>query len=149
VSPWYWVLVSVGVALAVYAAFVLTLIIVGRKGAARAVARFVPDCIVLFRRLLADPRVPRRKKMVLAALIPYLVLPFDLVPDFIPIAGYLDDAVIVALVLRHVLRGSDRELIESHWPGPPESLRLIIRLGGYNPDPTTPEREPRPPVVVR
>jgi uncharacterized membrane protein YkvA (DUF1232 family) len=137
VSFWYWLLVSVGVALAIYAAFVLTLVIVGRKGAARAVARFVPDCIVLFRRLLADPRVPRRKKMVLAALIPYLVLPFDLVPDFIPIAGYLDDAVIVALVLRHVLRGSDRELIEAHWPGPQESLSLILRLGGYNPDITS------------
>lgn len=86
-SPGYWVLLSVGGALAAYAAFVLTLVIVGRKGFARAVARFVPDCIVLFRRLLADPRVPRREKMVLAALIPYLVLPFDLVPDFIPIAG--------------------------------------------------------------
>jgi uncharacterized membrane protein YkvA (DUF1232 family) len=70
----------------------------------------------------------------LAALIPYLVLPFDLVPDFIPIAGYLDDAVIVALVLRHVLRGSDRELIESHWPGPPESLSLILRFAGYKPN---------------
>jgi uncharacterized membrane protein YkvA (DUF1232 family) len=134
VSPWYWLLVSVGVALAAYAAFVLTLIIVGRKGAARAVARFVPDCIVLLRRLLADPRVPRRKKLILAALIPYLVLPFDLVPDFIPIAGYLVDAVLVALVLRHVLRGSDQGLIEAHWPGPQESLRVILRLGGYNPD---------------
>ena len=133
-SFWYWLLVSVGVALAVYAAFVLALIIVGRKRAARAVARFVPDCIVLFRRLLADPRVPRRKKLILAALIPYLVLPFDLVPDFIPVAGYLDDAVIVALVLRHVLRGSDRELIESHWPGPPESLTLILRFAGYKPN---------------
>jgi uncharacterized membrane protein YkvA (DUF1232 family) len=132
-SPWYWLLVSVGVALAVYAAFVLTLIIAGRNGAARAVARFVPDCIVLFRRLLADPRVPRRKKLILAALIPYLVVPFDLVPDFIPIAGYLDDAVIVALVLRYVLRGSDRELIETHWPGPQESLTLILRFAGYKP----------------
>jgi uncharacterized membrane protein YkvA (DUF1232 family) len=132
-SLWYWLLVSIGVALAVYTAFVLTLIIVGRKGAARAVARFVPDCIVRFRRLLADPRVPRRKKLILAALIPYLVLPFDLVPDFIPIAGYLDDAVIVALVLRHVLRGSDRELIEAHWSGPQESLALILRLVGYRP----------------
>ena len=132
-SPWYWLLVSVGMTLAAYAAFVLTLVIVGRKGAARAVARFVPDCIVLFRRLLADPRVPRRKKVILAALIPYLVLPFDLVPDFIPIAGHLDDAVIVALVLRHVLRRTDRELIESHWPGPPESLILILRFAGYEP----------------
>ena len=127
-SAWYWLLVSAAVTLVIYAVFVAVLIMAGRKETARAIARFVPDCIVLFRRLLADPRVPRRKKLLLAALIPYLLLPFDLVPDFIPIAGYVDDAIIVAFVLRHVLRGSDRELIEQHWPGPPESLRLILRL---------------------
>jgi uncharacterized membrane protein YkvA (DUF1232 family) len=142
VSSWYWLLAGVAVALAVYVVFVAVLIIVGRRDTARAVARFVPDCIVLFRRLLADPRVPRRKKLVLAALIPYLALPFDLVPDFIPIAGYLDDAIIVAFVLRHVLRGSDRELIEQHWPGPKKSLTLILRLAGYAPTITSaPERE--------
>jgi uncharacterized membrane protein YkvA (DUF1232 family) len=97
---------------------------------------------VLFRRLLADPRVPRPKKLVLTALIPYLALPFDLVPDFIPIAGYLDDAIIVAFVLRRVLRGSDRELIEQHWPGPQQSLGLILRLAGYAPHIIpAPERE--------
>ncbi len=142
---WYWLLASAGAALAVYLIFVLTLIIVGRKDTARAVARFVPDCIVLFRRLLADPRVPRRKKLILAALIPYLALPFDLVPDFIPVAGYLDDAVIVAFVLRYVLSGSDQELIEGHWPGPRESLRLILRLAGYKPDTiSAPAREDWP-----
>jgi uncharacterized membrane protein YkvA (DUF1232 family) len=149
VSPWYWFLASVGAALAVYVVFVITLIIVGRRDVARAVVRFVPDCVVLFRRLLADPRVPRRKKVVLAALIPYLVLPFDLVPDFIPVAGYLDDAVIVALVLRYVLRGSDRGLIEGHWPGPEPSLRLILRLSGHDIDPTGPDREARPPSGLR
>jgi len=147
VSPWHWLLASVAVALAVYVIFVAVLIIVGRKDTARAVARFVPDCIVLFRRLLADPRVPRRKKLVLAALIPYLALPFDLVPDFIPIAGYLDDAIIVAFALRHVLRGSDRELIEQHWPGPQQSLTLMLRLAGYAPDITsTPESETPAPL---
>jgi uncharacterized membrane protein YkvA (DUF1232 family) len=134
VSLWYWLLASVGVALAVYVVFITVLIVVGRKDTARAVARFVPDCIVLFRRLLADPRVPRRKKFVLAALIAYLALPFDLVPDFIPIAGYLDDAIIVAFVLRYVLRGSDRELIERHRPGPNKSLGPILRLAGYASD---------------
>jgi uncharacterized membrane protein YkvA (DUF1232 family) len=57
-------------------------------------------------------------------------MPFDLVPDFIPVAGYLDDAVIVAFVLRHVLRGSGPELIEEHWPGPRSSLALVLRLAG-------------------
>jgi uncharacterized membrane protein YkvA (DUF1232 family) len=131
VNPWYWILVSAGVALCFYAAFVAVLVVAGRTGTARAAARFVPDCLVLFRRLLADPALPRRKKLLLAALVPYLAMPFDLVPDFIPVAGYLDDAVIVAFVLRHLLRGSDPKLIEKHWPGPEPSLRLILRLAGY------------------
>jgi len=131
VSPWYWLLASIGVALAVYVIFVAVLILAGRNDTARAVARFVPDCIVLFRRLLGDPAVPRRKKLVLAALIPYLALPFDLVPDFIPIAGYLDDAIIVAFVLRYVLRGSAPQLIDEHWPGPDESRAFIMRLASY------------------
>lgn len=128
---WYWLAISAAVAVAFYTLFVIGLVLAGRKDTARAVARLVPDCIVLFRRLLADPAVPRRKKLLLAALIPYLLLPFDLVPDFIPIAGYLDDAVLVAFVLRHVLRGADPKLIEQHWPGPDTSLRLILRVAGY------------------
>jgi uncharacterized membrane protein YkvA (DUF1232 family) len=130
VAIWQWILVGAAVALAAYALFLLWLIVAGRKDEARALATLVPDFVVLFRRLLADPRVSRRRKLVLAALIPYLAMPFDLVPDFVPVAGYLDDAVIVAVVLRHVLRGSGPELIEEHWPGPPSSLALVLRLAG-------------------
>jgi uncharacterized membrane protein YkvA (DUF1232 family) len=113
------------------------------KEEARALVGLVPDFVVLFRRLLSDRRVSRRRKVVLAALIPYLAMPFDLVPDFIPVAGYLDDAVIVAFVLRHVLRGSGPELIEEHWPGPPTSLALVLRLAGYKRT-KTPTPEPPP-----
>jgi uncharacterized membrane protein YkvA (DUF1232 family) len=113
----------------VYAAFVVALIVAGRRSAARAVATFVPDCLILFRRLLGDPRVPLRHKLVVGALIPYLAMPFDLVPDFIPVAGYLDDAVIVAFVLGFVLRGIGAELVVEHWPGPRSSLDLLLRLG--------------------
>jgi uncharacterized membrane protein YkvA (DUF1232 family) len=116
--------------LSVYVSFVLVLLVLGRRDDARAVVRFVPDCVVLFRRLLADPRVRRRDKVLLAALVPYLLLPFDLVPDFIPVAGQLDDAVLVALVLRRVLRGAGREVVEQHWPGPRASLTLVLRLAG-------------------
>jgi uncharacterized membrane protein YkvA (DUF1232 family) len=102
--------------------------VAGRREGARAAAAFVPDCVVLFKRLFTDPRVPRRKKFVLAALIPYLLMPFDLVPDFIPVAGYLDDAIIVAFALRYVLRGSGPDLIAAHWPGPP--AKLVLRFAG-------------------
>jgi uncharacterized membrane protein YkvA (DUF1232 family) len=83
---------------------------------------------VLGRRLLADPRVPRRRKVVLLVLSAYLLSPIDLVPDFLPGIGQLDDAVVAAVALRYVLRGGGQDLLREHWPGPERSLRLIIRL---------------------
>jgi uncharacterized membrane protein YkvA (DUF1232 family) len=67
----------------------------------------IRDCIALVRRLLGDPRVPRRKKAVLVMLLVYLASPIDLIPDFLPVVGYLDDVVIAALALRYVTRGLD------------------------------------------
>ena len=122
---WAWALVAAAV---VYAALVAALAAAGRGEAARALVRFVPDCAVLFQRLLHDPRLPRRRKAVLVLLLGYLLLPIDLVPDFVPVAGYLDDAVIAAFALRYVLRGADAGLLEEHWPGPPETLALLVRL---------------------
>jgi uncharacterized membrane protein YkvA (DUF1232 family) len=112
----------------VYAAFVVALVLAGRRGDARALATFIPDCIVLVTRLSRDPRVPRRRKLLLLALVGYLALPVDLVPDFIPVAGQLDDAIIVALVLRSLVRAGGEEVIRELWPGPDESLALILRL---------------------
>jgi uncharacterized membrane protein YkvA (DUF1232 family) len=120
--------VVAGAVVFAYAGFVLVLVLLGRREDARAVARFVPDCVVLSRRLLADDRVRRRDKLLLAALVPYLLLPFDLVPDFIPVAGQLDDAVLVALVLRRVLCSAGRDVVEEHWPGPRTSLAYVLRL---------------------
>jgi uncharacterized membrane protein YkvA (DUF1232 family) len=129
--PWWgWFLVGVAVLAVVYAALVVALVLVGRRGQARALATFIPDCIVLVSRLARDPRVPRRRKLLLLLLVGYLVLPFDLVPDFIPVAGQLDDAIIVALVLRSFIRSGDQDLIRELWPGPDESLALILRLAG-------------------
>ena len=96
----------------------------------RAVAGFVPDCAVLFGRLLRDRRVPRRSKALVAALIPYLALPFDLIPDFIPVAGQLDDAILVVFVLRRVVRRTGPELLRELWPGPEASLRVLLRAAG-------------------
>jgi uncharacterized membrane protein YkvA (DUF1232 family) len=137
-----WLVVIAACLLIAYAAFVVELIVAGRRGHARDVARFIPDCIVLVRRLLGDPRVPRRYKLLLGAVVGYLALPFDLVPDFIPVAGQLDDAVVVVLGLRAVLRGSGTELLREHWPGPESSLAVVLRLVGV-PDRARPADEPR------
>src|SRR5262245_6938018 len=123
-----WLLVAFGAAVLLYACFVLALLIAGRRSGARALARFIPDCLVLCSRLFRDPRVPRRKKVLLVALVGYLALPFDLVPDFIPIAGQLDDVLIVALVLRSFLRGGAEALVREHWPGPESSFAIVARL---------------------
>jgi uncharacterized membrane protein YkvA (DUF1232 family) len=127
--PWWeWLLVSVVVLLVLYAAAVIGLVLAGRGGEARALATFIPDCIVLVTRLARDPRVARRHKLLLLALVGYLALPFDLVPDFIPVAGQLDDAIIVALVLRNLVRAGGEPLIRELWPGPEASLALILRV---------------------
>lgn len=125
---WTWLLVGIGAFVLLYALFVAVLLIAGRRESARALAGFIPDCVILCSRLLHDPRVPRRKKALLVALAGYLALPFDLVPDFIPIAGQLDDVVIVALVLRSLLRMGGEPLVREHWPGPQRSLALVLRL---------------------
>jgi uncharacterized membrane protein YkvA (DUF1232 family) len=114
----------------VYAAFVLALVAAGRRTHARAVAGFVPDCVVLVKRLIADSRIPRSRKVPLVLLSAYLVSPIDLVPDFIPVAGQLDDAILVALALRFLARGGGADLVREHWPGPRESLRAVLRLAG-------------------
>ena len=123
-----WSIVGVVALLVAYAALVLALIVAGRRETARALAGFIPDCVVLCSRLLGDPRVPRRKKALLVALAGYLAFPFDLVPDFIPVAGQLDDVVVVALVLRSLLRSGGEPLVREHWTGPDKSLALVLRL---------------------
>jgi uncharacterized membrane protein YkvA (DUF1232 family) len=125
-------LIAAACILVAYAAFVVALIVAGRRRDARDVARFIPDCIVLLRRLLGDPRVPRRHKLLLGALAGYLAFPIDLVPDFIPVAGHIDDALVVVLALRTVLRGSGSELLHEHWPGPESSLAFVLRFVGVS-----------------
>jgi uncharacterized membrane protein YkvA (DUF1232 family) len=123
-----WLFVGLGVCVLLYALLVIALLIAGRPESARALAGFIPDCVVLCGRLLRDPRVPRRKKALLVGLAGYLALPFDLVPDFIPLAGQLDDVMIVALVLRSFVRGGGEPIVREHWPGPENSLAIVLRL---------------------
>jgi uncharacterized membrane protein YkvA (DUF1232 family) len=121
-------LILLAATLALYLALVITLIVAGRKGDARALVRLVPDCVVLFKRLLTDPRVDWWRKLLLVLVIAYVASPIDLVPDFIPIAGQLDDAILVVLAIRVLLRGGGPRLLSEHWPGPARSLEFIRRL---------------------
>jgi uncharacterized membrane protein YkvA (DUF1232 family) len=112
----------------VYVLAVLALLLAGRRSDARAVAGFVPDCARLFWRLVGDSRVSRRHKALLLLAAGYLAMPIDLVPDFIPVAGQLDDAILVALVLRSLVRAAGPDVVRAHWPGPRSSLTTVLRL---------------------
>jgi uncharacterized membrane protein YkvA (DUF1232 family) len=123
-----WIAIAMVASLAAYALLVVGLLVVGRRTAARALAGFIPDCLVLLKRLLADRRTPRSSKVVLLVLVAYLSVPIDLVPDFIPVVGQLDDVIVAALALRYALRADGPDLLREHWPGPEGSLAAVIRL---------------------
>jgi uncharacterized membrane protein YkvA (DUF1232 family) len=125
---WHWLALTLGLWLGLYVVLIGALVVAGRRSDATSVARFIPDCLVLVRGLVRDPRVPRSRKLLLGALIVYLAMPFDLVPDFIPVAGQLDDALIVVLVLRALVRSRGPDLVREHWRGEQRSLDLILRL---------------------
>ena len=96
----------------------------------RDALRLLPDVLRLVRRLAADPTLPRGVRWRLGLLLAYLAMPLDLVPDFIPVAGYADDALAVAWVLRSVVRAAGPEALERHWPGTPEGLQVVRTLVG-------------------
>jgi uncharacterized membrane protein YkvA (DUF1232 family) len=125
-------LTALGIAVAVWLATVLLLTLAGKRSAARELAGLLPNLVALFRGLLRDPRVPRRTKLWIGFAVAWLISPIDLIPEFVPIAGPLDDAIVAALVLRHVLKRAGREVVEGHWRGDPATLRLILRAGGIS-----------------
>lgn len=92
------------------------------------IARLVPTCLALFRDIMRDPTIPRRTKLVPALVVVYLANPIDLIPDFIPGLGHLDDALIVAWALRHLVASAGRERVASHWKGDTDTLERILRL---------------------
>lgn len=100
----------------------------------RDAARLLPDVVRLVRRLAADASLPRGVRWRLTLLLGYLVLPIDVVPDFIPVAGYADDVLIVAWVLRSVVRAAGPEALDRHWPGTPQGLDVVRRLAGVSAD---------------
>ena len=97
----------------------------------RELARVVPELGWLFMRLARDRRVPLVRRLQLVVLGAYLVSPIDLVPDFSPVVGQLDDAAIAAVVLRGVVRAAGPEVVAEHWPGSTRTLNVVLRLAGY------------------
>jgi uncharacterized membrane protein YkvA (DUF1232 family) len=95
---------------------------------ARELIRVLPDTVRLVSRLARDTSLPRGVRFRLWLLMGYLIIPVDLVPDFIPIIGFADDAVLVALVLRSVVHRAGAEALERHWPGTPDGLTAVMRL---------------------
>jgi uncharacterized membrane protein YkvA (DUF1232 family) len=129
---WGDLLVSLGLALLlVWAVLLVTLAVVRPRGAGLAEAvRLLPDVLRLIRRLAADRTLPRGVRVRLGLLLVYLASPIDIIPDFIPVLGLADDAIIVTFVLRSVVRRAGVEAVRSHWPGTPEGFALVARLAG-------------------
>ena len=124
-APWA---PTVLVALALYAMLLAALVVAGRRTAARELALLVPNLLLFFRGLLGDPRVPRRAKIVLAIAAAWIASPIDLVPEFVPVAGPLDDAIVAALALRYVVSRTGREVVSEHWRGEPATLEVLLRI---------------------
>jgi uncharacterized membrane protein YkvA (DUF1232 family) len=124
--------VSIGVGFALaYLALLVALLVVRPKGNLLGEAmRLLPDLLRLLRRLAADSNLPRAARVRLWLLLAYLAIPIDLVPDFVPVLGYADDAIIVSLVLRSVVRRAGAPQVRRHWPGTDDGLAALARLTG-------------------
>jgi uncharacterized membrane protein YkvA (DUF1232 family) len=132
--PWEAIAAVVGGLLLVYAVLLLLLWAYARRHpetvSMKDALRLLPDLLRLLRRLLADRTLAVGLRIRLALLLAYLLSPIDLVPDFVPVIGYADDVIIVALVLRSVIARAGADTLQRHWPGTPEGLLLVLRLAG-------------------
>jgi uncharacterized membrane protein YkvA (DUF1232 family) len=130
---WYWqTLIGVGIAIALaWSALVILLLLAKPKGPLlREALRLLPDLLRLLRRLAADRTLPRGVRIRVGLLLAYLAIPIDPIPDFIPVLGYADDAIVVALVLRSTVRRAGHDAVKSHWPGTADGYAALCRLTG-------------------
>jgi uncharacterized membrane protein YkvA (DUF1232 family) len=123
-------LIGLGVALGLMLASWALLVVLAKRlppGVLRDLAAFIPDCVTTIRRLRKDPRVPRRAKIAIVIAGLWVASPIDLIPEFLPVIGPLDDIVVVALALRYAARQVPREVLLAAWPG---ERRILDRLLG-------------------
>jgi uncharacterized membrane protein YkvA (DUF1232 family) len=133
---WWDILIGIGAGvLLAWLALIVALVIVRPPGGLlREALRLLPDILRLLPRLAADRTLPRGVRVRLVLLLAYLASPVDLVPDFIPVVGFADDAIIVAAVLRSVARHAGVQAVERRWPGTGDGFAALCRLTGLTPD---------------
>ncbi|MFD4672456.1 YkvA family protein [Lentzea sp. NPDC058450] len=135
-SFWWDLLIGAGIALVVtWLVLLIGLVVVRpRGGLLREAVRLLPDVLRLVRRLAGDRTLPHGVRVRLWLLMVYLALPIDLIPDFIPVLGYADDAIIVTAVLRGVVRRAGIAAVRAHWPGTDDGFAAVARLAGLRPE---------------
>ena len=123
-------LASLAILATVWMSLLLLLWVSGRRDAVRELALLLPNLARLFHGLLRDERVPLRSKILVAIGLAWIASPIDLIPEFIPVIGPLDDAVVGALILRHVVRAAGRRVVTEHWHGDRRVLAMLFRAAG-------------------
>jgi uncharacterized membrane protein YkvA (DUF1232 family) len=103
-----------------------------RGGLLREAVRLLPDVLRLVRRLAADRSLPRGVRVRLGLLVAYLAFPIDVIPDFVPVLGYADDAILVLAVLRGVVRRAGVDAVRAHWPGTDDGFAVLVRVAGLD-----------------
>ncbi len=124
-SWWTWLLIGVGL---LVASWMLLVFLAARlpEGSLKELAGFLPDCATTARRLRGDPRVPRRAKLAIGLALLWVLSPIDLIPEFLPVIGPLDDVVIVALAFRYAARQVPRSVVLEAWPGKPSTIERVL-----------------------
>src|SRR6478735_146462 len=138
--PWWsWLVIGVGVLIA---SWMLLVVLAARlpEGSLKELAGFLPDCVTTARRLRRDPRVPRRAKVAIGFALLWLLSPIDLIPEFLPVIGPLDDVVVVALAFRYAARQVPRSVLLEAWPGKPSTIERLLGPDRTPPVPT--EQDP-------
>jgi uncharacterized membrane protein YkvA (DUF1232 family) len=126
---WRILALSLGALVVLWVAFVAFVSVVRPEPTSiGAAARLLPDTLRLVRRLASDNEIPRRVRWPVWLLLAYLASPIDLIPDFIPVIGYADDAILTSFVLRRVIRRAGPDKLTQHWPGSPEGLATVERM---------------------
>ena|SRR5438105_14879400 len=121
-------IITLAIAAAVWLLAIAALVIAGRRTHAKELAMLLPNLLSLLRGMIRDPRVGRFDKFLLVVAVAWVASPIDLIPEFIPVFGPLDDVVVVALILRRLVRRAGPEVVSDHWRGDPEIMRRILKL---------------------